>query len=62
MEEKPLVSAIKTWNDVVREAKQKHWGVYCLLWDTCDSQGMCNMVCPCGGIPTKDGEHVGETV
>ncbi len=56
MEEQPLKSAIKVYSDAVKEAKQKHWGIYCLLWGECQSEGMCSIACPDGGIPTKDGE------
>lgn len=48
---KPLKGVIgMSIEERYEEARKKHWGTYCAVWETCEKDGMCNSACPEGGV------------
>ena len=45
-----------TYADQIRESKEKHWGLNCANWETCDNIGICQDFCPNGGAAKEEGE------
>lgn len=41
----------------VEQAKRMHWGTYCRSYEMCHASGLCEVVCPDGGVGAREGEH-----
>jgi len=45
-----------TYSEQIKQSKEKHWGINCANWSTCQQIGLCNEICPSGGAAKEEGE------